>query len=248
MPLLSVLTAAIGEWAEYVTEAGHSVAGQELPAGWQVEWIIQEDGPEPALAELAAHFPFARYAANGERLGVAVTRNLGLTRVAGTLVHVLDCDDLLLPGGLGAVLRAFDTHPRIHWVAAQADNLLPDGTREAFEPASPTGYVEAGAVGDFILANGRAPFLPNGATLRTATARALGGWAAVPTDDETALLVAISELAPGYYTPEVTWLYRQHDRQTSRRPDWRARLPVSWDVVKQRIRAQRAAGLTIAAS
>ena len=48
---------------------------------------------------------------------------------------------------------------------------------------------------------------------------------AIPTDDETSLLVAISEIAPGYYARTVTWLYRQHDQQTSRRPEWRA-IPV----------------------
>ena len=176
-------------------------------------------------------------------MGIATTRNLALARTRGSLTQVLDCDDLVLPGGLGVVIDTFETYPEIHWLATQADNLLPDGMRVSFDPISPTGYVEARAVGDFILANGNAPFLPNGPALRTASVRALGGWPAIPTDDETSLLVAISEIAPGYYARTVTWLYRQHDQQTSRRPEWRALLPASMATVRQRVEALRAAGL-----
>src|SRR5262245_14308167 len=52
--------------------------------------------------------------------------------------------------------------------------------------------------------------------------RALGGWAANPRWEDTALFVAIAELAPGYVTPEVTWLYRQRDDQTTRQAMWPA--------------------------
>jgi glycosyltransferase involved in cell wall biosynthesis len=245
MPLVSVLTAAVGEWAEFVAEAGESVAGQALPAGWELEWVVQEDGAAPSLAETVERWGFARYQANREQLGIAATRNVGLTRAGGSLVFMLDCDDLLLPGGLAAVVRPFTEHPEIHWVATQADNLEADGTRTSFEPLWEPGYRAAGAVNDYIVDSGRVPFLPMGMGFRLATVRALGGWLATPNGEDSGLVAAITELAPGFYTPETVWLYRQHERQTSRRADWQARLPVSLDIVRQRIRAVREVGLGI---
>jgi glycosyltransferase involved in cell wall biosynthesis len=243
MPVLTVLTAAIGKWAEFVREAGESVGAQELPAGWEVEWVVQEDGAQPCLADLVGAFPFARYESNGLGLGIAATRNLGLARARGAWLFVLDCDDLILPGGLRVVAETIDRNPGIHWVATQADNLLAGGERLAFEPISPTGHVPAGAVSDFVLTHGKAPFLLTGMALRTATVRALGGWLAVPHGEDFGLVVAVAELAAGYYPPEVVWLYRQHDQQTSRSPEWLARRESAMELVCQRIDAVRAMGL-----
>ncbi len=243
MPVLTVLTAAIGRWAEFVAEAGESVGAQEVPAEWELEWVIQEDGAHPCLAEVVGAFPFARYESNGLGLGIAATRNLGLARARGAWVFVLDCDDVILPGGLRVVVEAIERYPEIHWVATQADNLLADGERLAFEPISPTGHVPAGAVSDFVLAHGKAPFLLNGMALRTATVRALGGWVAVPHGEDFGLVAAVAELAAGYYSPEVVWLYRQHDQQTSRSPEWLARREAAVELVRQRINAVRAVGL-----
>lgn len=245
MPVLTVLTAAIVEWAEFVAEAGESVGAQEVPDGWEVEWVVQEDGREPRLAEIVERLPFARYEANGQRLGIATTRNVGLTRVRGDFVYALDCDDVILPGGLGVVVEAIEKFPGIHWIATQADNLLPDGTRVSFEPISSTGYIEAGASGDFIVANDRAPFLLTGIAFRTSTLRALGGWVATPNGEDFALVGAITELTPGYHTQETVWLYRQHDRQTSRQPTFTALESLSVSLVQQRIDALRAVGLHI---
>ena len=248
MPLLTVLTAAIGRWAGYVRDAGESLTGQELPEGWEMEWVVQEDGEDPVLAGVVGGFPFARYEANGQSLGIAATRNLALARSGGSLTQTLDCDDVILPGGPAAVIDAFETHPDIHWVATQADDLLPDGTRVAFDPVRTPGYVEAGFVTEHILEHGYSPFLQNGVAYRTATIRALGGWVATPHGEDFAMHAAITELAPGYYTPEVIFLYRQHDEQTSRRPEWISRRSMSLDMVLQRITALRSIGLRIGTS
>jgi hypothetical protein len=108
------------------------------------------------------------------------------------------------------------------------------------EPTSPTGRVDAGAVSDFMLANGKAPFLLNGIAFRTSTIRALGGWVATPNGEDLLLVAAVGELTPGYHTPETLWLYRQHDRQTTRRPEYLALEPLSVSMARQRIDALRA--------
>lgn len=245
MPLLSVLTAAHGGRIDLLAAAGESLVGQRLPDGWELEWIVEEDGEKPQLADAVTAFPFAGYAAHGEQLGAAMTRNLALTRVRGELVHVLDSDDLILPGGLGVAVEAFLAHPRIHWVAGRADDLLPDGSRVTFPPRLATGIIEAGALNELVTEHDPLPVHPAGLTLRTATTRALGGWAANPRADDNSLMVAIAELTPGYLTPEVTWLYRKHEGQITGLPYFAALEPVAWTVVRQRIEALRAIGLRL---
>ncbi|GAA3436053.1 glycosyltransferase family 2 protein [Kutzneria kofuensis] len=243
MPLVSVLTPVLADRAELLVEAGKSVAAQELPAGWELEWIVQEDGPSPALRDLVDGFPFARYGANGEPLGVAVTRNLALARAGGELVHVLDSDDLLLPHGLAVAIDAFAQHPDIHWVAGQGDDLLSDGSRRSVQLDLAAGRVERGALTQYFVDHGGVPIHPAGLTLRTVAVRALGGWAASPRSEDVALLVAVADLAPGYLTPAATWLARQHAGQTTRLPNWQALFADADVLIAQRITAQRHAAL-----
>ncbi|WP_158846692.1 glycosyltransferase family 2 protein [Saccharothrix deserti] len=243
MALLSVLTAAQSHRADLLVEAGESLAAQELPDGWEFDWVVQEDGTEPGLAEVVGRFPFGRYAANGEQLGIAATRNLGLARAGGELVHVLDCDDRLLPHALATAISAFAKHPDIHWVAGQADDLFPGDMRLPYPALLPAGVVERGVVGTFVLDHGHTPVPCGGITARSATVRALGGWAAVPRAEDLALVVALSELAPGFLTPDVTFLYRRHLGQSTRQASWVALHGESQTVVRQRLQAVRALGL-----
>ena len=237
MPLLSVLTPALTARATLLDQAGRSIAAQRLPAGWDVEWIVEEDGTEPALSQVMAAFPFARHRALGIRLGVAAARNLALSRAKGELVHVLDSDDLLLPEGLAVAIEAFQQWQEIQWVAGRADDLLPDDSRVSFEPLVPTGYLKPGVVSAYVREHGNTPVHPAGLTLRTAAVRALGGWAALPCAEDVALLVALAELLPGYHTPEVTWLYRRHPDQMMGAANWHDFEPACLNVVHQRLAA-----------
>jgi hypothetical protein len=234
MPLVSVLTAAHPGRGELLEAAGKSVTGQRLPAGWELEWVVQEDGVEPELSG------FGRYQANQAQLGIAMTRNLALARVSGELVQVLDSDDLLLPDALGTAIEAFERYPEIHWVAGQADDLMPDGTRVPYPLRFPAGPVEAGKLNEFTLEFGEPPVSCAGLTMRTATVRALGGWAANPCSEDVALLAAVAELTAGYITPEVTWLIRQHEARTTRGAGWPRLREQSVVMIRQRIQALRA--------
>jgi hypothetical protein len=244
VPVLSVLTAVRDVHGDYLAEAGASLAGQPLPPGWELEWVVQEDGDRPRLAGVVADLPFARHAAHGEAVGVAATRNLALSRVRGGLARVLDRDDVVLPGGLAVAVAAFEAHPHLHWVCDQADDLYPDGRRVPVPLVVPPGPVPPGTLTDLLTAtsvddHAYPPVHPAGLTVRTATVRALGGWAALPRSEDNSLLAALAALTPGYLTPEVTWLYRKHAGQTTRQERWSALDPVSWLAVHQRIDAFR---------
>src|SRR4051794_35758529 len=145
MPKVSVITATHAPGATFLTDTGDSVAAQSLPDGWDLEWLVQEDGASPQLEEdVTDRWPMAvRYSANGRQFGPGATRNSALARAHGDLVQVLDHDDVLLPGALALQIGKFEQYP-IHWAVAAADDLLDDGSRKSWGSAIPFGLVEPG--------------------------------------------------------------------------------------------------------
>ncbi len=248
MPLISILTAVYAPVAQFLSETIANVTTQLLPRGWTAEWIVQEDGEHPALADRFAGIDFVRYEANGRRMPLSLTRNLALSRVRGELVQVLDSDDILLPGALATLIPAFD-HPRIQWAVGQADDLLPTGERRPFPPAVPLGLLPAGLVNDWAIDHGgNWPIHCAGLMIRTDALRALGGWVGIPTDDDVAMFAALCELTDGYHLPNVTWLYRQHANQMHRSTEWRARDAQGRRIALERVAALRRARLTLDAA
>jgi glycosyltransferase involved in cell wall biosynthesis len=240
MPLLSVITAVHAGRADFLPTTGESLAAQALPPGWEVEWMLQEDGDDPHLADLAATFPLARYQANGQQRGIADTRNLALSRARGDLVRTLDSDDLLLPGALAGPIERFAEHPELHWVAARPRYLDRDRTWFTYFLLLPAGIVGPGVVGQYLMDHRMCPLHCAGLTMRTATVRALGGWAANPRTEDIELLAALSELTPGYLEPAESWIYRMHDGQTVHDPAWGSNLVgTSYLMVHNRILAIR---------
>lgn len=246
MPLVSILTTEYAPSARYVDETVRAVEQLKLPDGWELEWVVQEDGAAPGLADRYGAVAVVRYAANGAQLGIAATRNLGLSRVAGDLVQVLDHDDVLLPHALTTLIPLFDD-PSVHWAVGQADDLLPDGSREPWDSALPYGTVAPGVANDWAIDNGgNWPLHCAGLMVRTATLRALGGWVGIPSDDDVAMFAALSEVTAGVNEPAVTWLYRQHPAQVHRSGRWTSRAAEGRRIAVERVAALRASGLSAA--
>lgn len=242
---ISIITAAYAPLSDYLPETIRGVLSQELPEGWELEWLIQEDGSEPRLADLVADLPGVSYAANHAQTGIAATRNLALARATGELVQVLDHDDVLLPGALARLIPHFDDSS-IHWAVGQADDLLPDGTRRPYESALPFGVIEPGVVNTWAMEHGgNWPIHCAGLLMRTHLVRAFGGWGGAPVDDDVIMFSALSECVAGYNDPATTWLYRIHDRQTHRSATWRERSADGRRIALQRVEAIRATGLRI---
>lgn len=243
MPRISIVTAAYGPTATYLGDTLKSVKAQELPTGWELEWVVQEDGPDPSLATQFDALDFARYEANEAQLGLAMTRNLALSRATGDLVQVLDHDDVLLADAFATLIPRFADRS-IHWAIGQADDLLSDGSRASFSSMLDHGVIPAGRVNEWAAENGgNWPIHCAGLMMRTATLRALGGWAATPADDDLAMFAALSEVVDGYNDPALTWLYRQHPNQTHKKQSWKSRSSASRRIALQRAAAVRAAGI-----
>jgi glycosyltransferase involved in cell wall biosynthesis len=64
MSTISILTAEYAPTATYIEETIASVLEQDLPVGWDLEWIVQEDGAAPALESRYKKIEIAKYAAN----------------------------------------------------------------------------------------------------------------------------------------------------------------------------------------
>jgi len=243
---VSIITAAYGPKADYLDETIRSVRDQQLPDGWEVEWLIQEDGNEPQLADKLADIPGVHYAANHMQAGPAVTRNFALARASGELVQVLDHDDMLLPNALSTLIPHFED-PHIGWAVAQADDLLPDGTRTNYESALPFGTLTPGVVNDWAIEHGgNWPIHCAALMIRTDLVRALGGWAAAPIDEDIIMFAALSELVPGYNDPAITWLYRIHEQQTHKARTSKLHSQTARRIALQRVQALSRVGLGLA--
>jgi glycosyltransferase involved in cell wall biosynthesis len=246
MPKVSVITATYAG-AGFLSAAGTSVQQQELPPGWTLEWIVQEDGPAPSLRdviEVAGRHP-VRYGAHGVQLGPAGTRNVALSRATGDLVQVLDHDDLLLPGATALLIRRFTENP-ILWAVGAADDLLDDGTRRPWNSALPFGVIRAGVVNKWAEEHGgNWPVHCAGLMMRTELVRALGGWAASAVDEDIVMFAALSEFGEGWNEESVTWLYRQHSGQTTRSAMWRNLSSSGRLIALQRVAALRHIGFSV---
>jgi glycosyltransferase involved in cell wall biosynthesis len=243
MPTISVITAAYGPSAHYLAETSRSVQAQQLPPGWSLEWVVQEDGDDPVLAgTLGAH---ARYDRNGTRLGIAATRNLALARATGALVQNLDHDDVLLPHAVATLVHRFEEHP-IHWAVGAADDLLEGGARRSWDSALRFGLIPAGHVNQWAERHGgNWPVHGGGLMMRADTLRAIGGWTGIPVDDDLAALAAISELADGWNDRTVTWLYRKHPAQATRNSLYPGLEDTGRRIALQRAKALRNTGFAL---
>lgn len=89
MSLVSVVTAVYQPEPEYPLAAYESLDGQRLPAGWEWEWLVQEDGRTGAAATILPADERIKFG-HGRHNGVAITRDLALAVSDGSLVKNLD--------------------------------------------------------------------------------------------------------------------------------------------------------------
>ncbi|WFE42463.1 glycosyltransferase [Micromonospora sp. WMMD998] len=213
--LVSVVTPVHAPSIEHLAGAYASLAKQEMPTGWDWQWLVQEDGQTGALAD-ALPDDSRISLGTGRPGGPGVARTLALSRVAGQLIKVLDADDQLTLGALARDIAAFDAHPQIGWTTSRVLDLLPDGSTAGWDKDPAGGVVDRGAVLSFWQANDyRASVHPATLCLRRDLVFALGGWMALPASEDTGLLLAANAVSAGYFTREYGLLYRKWPGQVT---------------------------------
>ena len=215
MNTLSIITAIYNPDAGQLLEAYESVRSQKLPDGWSLEWVVQEDGRTGIAEEILPSDPLIAFG-SGRHGGVAITRNLALSRAHGSLIKNLDQDDVLTEGVIARDIEALMQNPEVGWTTSRVLDLMPDGSTVGFEGDPPAGRIEPGFVVEHWRAhNFRLPVHPTTWCFRRELLAAVGGWMAVPGSDDTGALVAASVLSPGWFHGEVGLLYRKWPGQVT---------------------------------
>jgi glycosyltransferase involved in cell wall biosynthesis len=216
MPVISILTAVDPARGRLFLTAYESVSIQDLPVGWSFQLLIQEDSAEPSLQKLLPNDPRISYSWNGQRGGIATTRNLGLVRAEGRYLRVLDDDDELIQGALFRDISILESKPDIAWTTSRAVDRNPDGSE--YEPPSSIefGMIEVGGLyQSWIEKSGIPPVHPATLCARTSVLRAFGGWMALPISDDVGLLMAMSNIFRGYFADHVSLRYFKSDFQVT---------------------------------
>ena len=218
--VVTVITAAHAQSACYLLDAYESLVAQELPAGWSWEWLLQEDGQTGAVAAAIPDDP--RISVGSARpSGPGVTRTMAMARAQGELVRNLDADDKLLPGAIARDITILTERPKVGWTTSRLLNWLPDGKVVSWRHQNPDeGVLTRGAILESWRSNNWfLPIHPVTICIRRDLLFALGGWMALPSAEDTGLLIAASVTTDGYFINEPSLLYRNHPHQMTAQAD-----------------------------
>lgn len=210
---LIVVTAVHGPSARFLPEAHESLCAQELPAGWEWHWVIQEDGQTDEVRPYVPDDTRVTFR-QGRPGGPGVARTVALAHTEGEYAKILDADDQLTPGALARDLGALEADRALGWTTSRVLDLLPDGSTAGFPGDPDDGPIERGAVLDFWAANDfRAQVHPATLCVRRDLLLALGGWMALPASEDTGLLLALNSVSRGWFSAEAGLLYRKWEGQ-----------------------------------
>ncbi|MFI6758296.1 glycosyltransferase [Micromonospora sp. NPDC050417] len=208
--VVSVITPVHWPSLGYLAGAYESLVGQEMPDGWDWQWLVQEDGQDALLADQIPELDPRISPGSGRPGGPGVARTLALSRAEGELIKVLDADDQLTPGALARDIAVLTGEPGVGWTTAGVLDLLPDGSTEEWSQDPPEGLINLGAVLAYWQANDYGlPVHPATLCIRTELLLALGGWMALPASEDTGLLLAANTISPGWFIAEPGLLYRK---------------------------------------
>lgn len=207
MPTISIITAVLAGKHQYLRETYDSLKTQTMPPGWDWQWVLQEDGETGVpLANLPDDARIST--GTGPRGRAPMARTVALARADGVLLRTLDADDVLPANALAQDITTLTTHPEVAWCVSPALDLLPDGTLRP-GPRDP----DAGLLPPGFLADGERDGLLQvvGTTMCTYTqlVRALGGWQALPAEEDVALLLAAEAVSTGWMLDSPGLLYRR---------------------------------------
>jgi glycosyltransferase involved in cell wall biosynthesis len=215
---LSIITATLpGRKEASLERAYQSILSQSRET--RFEWLIQVDGGQKeedlVKKELEKYLdPRIRIVANGKHLGVATTRNIALERALGEAVCYLDDDDYLMSKAFSVWIDRLEDNNFI-WSAGQMVYQFQRQELIQFESLLPSGPIKPGQL--FKAWKGpnlRFPHPPSTIAARIDAVRSLGGWPALPQGDDLGLVLALSDLSPGYISKENVYVYCQHQENT----------------------------------
>ena len=115
-PLVSIIIPAYNV-EEWVAEAVDSALAQTYP---RVEVVVVNDGSTDGTAEIIAGYGDRIVVVEQENRGLGAARNSGLRAAHGSLIGLLDADDIWLPERLDAVVPLLMARPEIGMVTSNS--------------------------------------------------------------------------------------------------------------------------------
>ncbi|MFD8538390.1 glycosyltransferase family 2 protein [Streptomyces rubrogriseus] len=228
---ISIVTPVHEAAVEFLPAAFASLQAQELPHGWEWEWLIQVDGGDETDVPAAVRADPCVKVGGNRRGGPGVARTLAWGRSHGELVKVLDADDILPTGALGRDIETLEEHPSVGWTVCRVLDLMPDGTLQHYTLGDPEpGPLIRGELYAYWASTHRPMVHPASLCIRETLLAEIGGWMALPASEDTALLMALDVMADGWFIGEAGLHYRKHPGQTTAHPDhrggaeWEARM------------------------
>lgn len=242
MPLVSVITPTQAHNADHIGALWTSLLDQELPLGWEAEWLVQEDGVAPSLRDRLPDDERVHYDALGVQIGGPATRNAALARARGDIVAGMDHDDWYAPGGLNALVTALLDDRDAGWSCGQCRWENPDGATWVKPDVYPPGRIEPEQIAETFVTTNDFPFPAAFTAFRRVPLIAHGGWPAVARSTDSVLLAAFSARWPGVWIDRVVATYRRWPHQATVQPaDIAVRdVPHVRGVIAQQLAARRA--------
>ncbi|GAB2453902.1 glycosyltransferase family 2 protein [Nocardia tengchongensis] len=237
--LISVITPSYRSRTDYLEAAYLSLLDQEMPAEWEWEWIVQGDGDAVPLPAAALTDPRVKLAV-GPHGGPGVARNLALERSTGELIRNLDSDDVLTPNALADSIEVLTSHPKVGWTTCRALDLMPDGSLVGFDTDPREGLLPRGENATYWIMFGyRLNIHPTTICIRRDLLIALGGWMALPTAEDTGMLLAVSTVVDGWFISSVGLHYRKHPDQLTNSAQYAVDRSNRVELIRERILALR---------
>ncbi|GAA1983239.1 glycosyltransferase [Amycolatopsis minnesotensis] len=214
MPTISIITPVYDGGHQYLPDVYRSLVNQQMPPGWEWQWIVQEDGESGRpLGALPADDRIS--CGQGRRSGAATARTMALARAIGELTRPLDADDVLTDGALWRDIAVLTSNPALGWCVSAGLDLLSDGQQIAAPDDFPAGPMHPGVIYDHYEA-GAHRVISCTLSAYTELIRAVGGWGALPASEDSSLLLACEAVASGWMISQPSMLYRKHAGQSTR--------------------------------
>ncbi|WP_409234766.1 glycosyltransferase family 2 protein [Streptomyces sp. PA5.6] len=221
--IMSVVTPVHDAALPFLPEAFASLRSQELPAGWDWEWLIQVDGGKATDVPADIREDGRVAVGDNRRGGPGVARTMAWGRSQGELVKVLDADDVLPAGALARDIEVMEAHPSVGWTVCKVLDLMPDGSLKHYTLGDPDpGLLTRGELYAYWSTTHRPAVHPASLCIRESLLAEAGGWMALPASEDTALLLALDVMADGWFIHEAGLHYRKHPNQTTAHPDHRS--------------------------
>lgn len=116
---ISVITPSFNQ-AEFIGRTVQSVLSQR--GEFELEYLIVDGGSKDGTLDILERYDDPRLSFRSEPdKGQVDAINKGLRAATGDIVGWVNSDDLLLPGALGEVARAFRQHPEAMWLHGRCE-------------------------------------------------------------------------------------------------------------------------------